>query len=242
MKTTFLHRVLVVVLLASVSACATHHLGLSFKTLNGQKPLVIAHRGSPGTLPEHTLEGYKLAIEQGADFIEPDLVLTKDGVLIARHEPWIEATTDVAAKFPASRKVTKMVDGRTVTDFFASDFTLARNQSMNGQYSIPTLDEIIALAKSESNRLGRTIGIYPEIKHSIFHSSGVGFGINTFEDKLLATLHSAYGNSKAAPVFIQSFEVANLQYLRTKTNIKLAQLVGASGVNDDGTVTLVAPF
>jgi glycerophosphoryl diester phosphodiesterase len=254
MKTTFLHRVLVVVLLASVSACATHHLGLSFKTLNGQKPLVIAHRGSPGTLPEHTLEGYKLAIEQGADFIEPDLVLTKDGVLIARHEPWIEATTDVAAKFPASRKVTKMVDGRTVTDFFASDFTLAeiktlraiqstaaRNQSMNGQYSIPTLDEIIALAKSESNRLGRTIGIYPEIKHSIFHSSGVGFGINTFEDKLLATLHSAYGNSKAAPVFIQSFEVANLQYLRTKTNIKLAQLVGASGVNDDGTVTLVAP-
>jgi glycerophosphoryl diester phosphodiesterase len=253
MKTNFLYRICAIALLISISACATH-LGLSYKTLSGQKPLVIAHRGSPGTLPEHTLEGYKLAIEQGADFIEPDLVLTKDGVLIARHEPWIEATTDVAAKFPASRKVTKTVDGRTVTDFFASDFTLAeiktlravqptstRNQALNGQYSVPTLDEIIALAKSESTRLGRTIGIYPEIKHSIFHSSVVGFGANTFEDKLLATLHAAYGNSKAAPVFIQSFETANLRYLKTKTNIRLAQLVGASNVNDDGSVLLVAP-
>jgi glycerophosphoryl diester phosphodiesterase len=252
MKSNSIHRVLAIALLASISACATV-AGLSYKTLNGQKPLILAHRGSPGTLPEHTLEGYKLAIEQGADFIEPDLVLTKDGVLVARHEPWIEATTDVAAKFPATRKVTKIVDGRAVTDFFASDFTLAeiktlratqstatRNQSFNGQYSVPTLDEIIALAKSESTRLGRTIGVYPEIKHSIFHSTGVGFGINTFEDKLLATLHAAYGNSKAAPVFIQSFEVANLQYLRTKTNLKLAQLVTASGVNDDGTVTLGA--
>jgi glycerophosphoryl diester phosphodiesterase len=241
----------------AISACGSGDSDVisPFKTLSGKEPLVIGHRGASGTLPEHTLEAYKLAIEQGADFVEPDLVLTKDGFMIARHEPMIDNTTDVATKFPASRKTTRIVDGDSVTAYFASDFTIAeiktlravqagksRDQSFNGQYSIPTLDEVIALAKSEGTKVGRTIGIYPEIKHSIYHATVVGFGMNVFEDKLVTTLHAAYGNSGDAPVFIQSFEVSNLQYLNTKTQIKLIQLIDADDVKDDGSMSLVAPY
>lgn len=227
----------------------------SYNTLDGARPLVIGHRGASGTLPEHTLEAYKLAIEQGADFIEPDLVLTKDGVMIARHEPVLDGTTDVAAKFPASRKTTKDLDGVPTTAYFASDFTLAeiktlravqsnaaRSKQYDGLYAIPTLDEVVALAKSEGAKAGRTVGIYPEIKHSTFHATVAGFGANVFEDKLVATLHGAYGNSGSAPVFIQSFEVGNLQYLNGKTSIRLVQLIDADDVNDDGSLSLVAPY
>ncbi|WP_342130771.1 glycerophosphodiester phosphodiesterase [Hydrogenophaga sp. OTU3427] len=227
----------------------------AFNTLSGDAPLVIGHRGASGLLPEHTLEAYRKAIEQNADFIEPDLVLTQDGVMIARHEPMLDGTTDVAAKFPASRQTTRNVDGVPTTAYFASDFTLAeiktlravqaragRDTSFNGLYAIPTLDEVIALAKAEGNKRGRTVGIYPEIKHSVFHATEAGFGAHVFEDKLLATLHVAYGNTGSAPVFIQSFEVANLQYLNTKTNIKLVQLIDADDVKDDGSMSLVAPY
>lgn len=227
----------------------------AFKTLSGGAPLVIGHRGASGSLPEHTLESYKAAIEQGADFIEPDLVLTKDGVMIARHEPMLDGTTDVATKFPASRMSTRNVDGVPTTAYFASDFTLAeirtlravqarasRSQVYNGLFGIPTLDEVIALAKSEGARLGRTVGIYPEIKHSTFHADEVRFGANVFEEKLLTTLHTAYGNVASAPVFIQSFEVSNLQYLNTRTNIRLVQLIDADDVKDDGSMSLVAPY
>ena len=225
----------------------------TFATLDGKEPLVIGHRGAAGSLPEHTLEGYKLAIEQGANYIEPDLVLTKDGVLIARHEPVLDGTTDVATKFPASRKTTRNLDGVSTTAYFANDFTLAeiktlravqagasRPQQFNGLYAIPTLDEVITLARSEGSRVGRTIGIYPELKHSTF-TAGI-FGANVFEDKLVAQLHAAYGNQSNAPVFIQSFEVSNLQYLRTKTSIKLIQLIDADDVNADGSMSLVAPY
>jgi glycerophosphoryl diester phosphodiesterase len=229
--------------------------GDGLKTLNGEAPLVIGHRGSAGTLPEHTLEGYTLAIQQGADFVEPDLVLTRDGVMIARHEPMLDGTTDVAAKFPLSRKTTKNVDGVPTTAYFAGDFTLAeiktlravqagasRNHAFDGLYGIPTLDEVIARVKAEGAKAGRTVGIYPEIKHSTFHATEAGFGANVFEDKLVAALHAAYGNAATAPVFIQSFEVSNLQYLRTKTSIKLVQLIDADDVNDDGSMSLVAPY
>jgi glycerophosphoryl diester phosphodiesterase len=225
----------------------------SYNTLNNQAPLVIGHRGASGSLPEHTLESYKLAIEQGADFIEPDLVLTKDGQMIARHEPVLDGTTDVASKFPASRKTTRMLDGVETTAYFANDFTLAeiktlgalqaraaRPQQFNGQFKVPTLDEVIALAKAEGTRRGRTVGIYPEVKHSTF-SAGI-FGANVFEDKLVAALHLAYGNVADAPVFIQSFEVSNLQYLRSKTRIKLVQLIDADDVNADGSLALVTPY
>ena len=227
----------------------------AFKTLSGGAPLVIGHRGASGTLPEHTLEAYKLAIEQGADFVEPDLVLTRDGIMVARHEPMLDGTTDVAVKFPASRRTTKMMDGVSTTAYFASDFTLAeiktlralqssasRSKAFDGLYAIPTLDEVIALVKVEAARAGRPVGIYPEIKHSTFHATVAGFGANVFEDKLVATLHTAYGNTATAPVFIQSFEVSNLQYLNGKTDIKLVQLVDADDVNADGSMSLVAPY
>ncbi len=239
------------VLLISLVACGG--TDDEYKTLDGNAPLVIGHRGASGFMPEHTLEGYKLAIEQGADFIEPDLVLTKDGVLIARHEPILDGTTDVATKFPTSRQSTRSLDGVSTTAFFASDFTLAeiktlgaiqpsatRPQQYNGLYKIPTFDEVIALAKAEGTKAGRTIGIYPEIKHSTF-SAGI-FGANVIEDALVAKLHAAYGNTASAPVFIQSFEVSNLQYLHTKTSIRLIQLVDADDVNADGSMSLVAPY
>jgi glycerophosphoryl diester phosphodiesterase len=225
----------------------------TYATLSGKAPLVIGHRGASGLLPEHTLEGYKLAIEQGADYIEPDLVMTKDGHLIARHEPMLDGTTDVATKFAATRMSTRLVDGVSTTAYFANDFTLAeiktlgavqaragRPMQYNGLYKIPTLDEVIALAKAEGTKAGRTIGIYPEIKHSTF-MSGI-FGVNVIEDAVVVNLHAAYGNSADAPVFIQSFEVSNLQYLRTRTSIRLIQLIDADDVNADGTMSLVAPY
>ena len=223
-------------------------------TLNGAKPIVIGHRGASGYRPEHTLASYALAIEQGADFIEPDLVLTSDGVLIARHEPVLNNTTDVSSRPEfASRFTTKVLDGVATNGWFASDFTLAeiktlravqpnagRDQSFNGQFEIPTLQEIIDLAQQRSAALGRTVGIYPEIKHSTFHA-GI-FGSNTIEGALLGQLHTAYGSTSSAPVYIQSFEVANLQYLNTQTDIRLVQLIDADDVNADGSLSLVAPF
>jgi glycerophosphoryl diester phosphodiesterase len=225
-------------------------------------PIVIGHRGTAGHRPEHTIEGYTLAIEMGADFIEPDLVLTKDGFMVARHEPMIGGTTDVAThpEF-ATRKTKRMVDGVEYNDWFVTDFTLAeiktlravqsradRDQQYNGLFQIPTLDEIITLAKSKSKASGRAIGIYPEIKHSTYHADVKDsnnhklYGLHYFEDKLLKKLHQAYGNNACAPVFIQSFEVRNLQYLSHKTDIQLVQLVDADDVNADGSISLVAPY
>lgn len=232
---------------------ATPQASAAWNTLDGAAPIVIGHRGASGYRPEHTLASYELAIAQGADYIEPDLVLTKDNHLIARHEPMLDGTTDVASKFGADRKTTRMLDGVSTTAYFAQDFTLAeiktlraiqpnsgRDQSYNGLYEIPTLDEVIALAQSKSSQLGRTIGIYPEIKHSTFHADT--FGANAIEDALVAKLHAAYGNSGSAPVFIQSFESANLQYLNTQTDIKLVQLIDADDVRPDGSMSLVAPY
>lgn len=221
-------------------------------TLDGKPPLVVGHRGASGYLPEHTIEAYKLAIEQGADFIEPDLVATKDGVLIARHEPMLGGTTDVSTKPEfASRKTTRKVDGVDTSEWFASDFTLAeirtlrarqampdRDQSHNGRYAIPTLQEVIDLAKAESSRTGRTIGIYPETKHPIFHAA-IGLAL---EDRLLDVLKAAGWTEKSSPAIIQSFETANLKYLRTKTQLRLVQLVDADDVDKDGGIVLVAPF
>jgi glycerophosphoryl diester phosphodiesterase len=224
----------------------------TFPTLDGNKPLVIGHRGASGYLPEHTIEAYKRAIEMGADFIEPDLVATKDGELIARHEPNITNTTDVAdrAEF-ASRRTTKVVDGVSETGWFASDFTLAeiktlrakqafaeRDQSFNGRYQIPTLREVIDLARSESTRVGRTIGVYPETKHPTFH-----IGLNlALEDRLLAVLASYGYTTKASPVIVQSFEVSNLQYLRSRTQIRIVQLIDADDVDKDGKIVLAPPY
>lgn len=216
-------------------------------------PLVIGHRGGgSGYLPEHTLEAYALGIELGADFIEPDLVATKDGHLIARHEPNLIATTNVASlpQF-AGRRRTVMLDGAPTDGFWASDFTLAeiktlralqpvavRPQAFNGLFQIPTLEEVIALAKRKARESGRTIGIYPETKHPSYHRA-IGLPL---EDRLLAALARAGWNHRNAPVFIQSFETANLRYLRTRTSVRLIQLVDADGLAPDGTITYAAPF
>jgi glycerophosphoryl diester phosphodiesterase len=216
------------------------------------RPLVIGHRGTAGNLPEHTLEGYALAIELGADYIEPDLVATKDGVLIARHEPNMIATTNVKTlpQF-ANRKRKAVVDGVEEEGFFASDFTWAeiqqiravqafteRDPSFNGRFAIPNLDQIIQLAKRKSAEEGRQIGIYPETKHPTYHKN-LGLPL---EDRLLAVLQRYGWNHRNAPVFIQSFEQANLKYLRSKTSVKLIQLIDADDVAPDGKITYAAPF
>ncbi len=246
--------------LAPVALAAALTAGLTapaqaqgYNTLTGAAPLVIGHRGASGYRPEHTLEAYRLAIQLGADYIEPDLVMTRDGHLIARHEPMLGGTTNVASVFGPERMSTKMVDGVSTTDYFASDFTLAeirtlraiqpnpnRPQEFNGLYAIPTLEEIISLAQAQSAATGRQVGIYPEVKHSTFHD-GI-FGPRVFENKLIGTLHASYGNSGNAPVFIQSFEVSNLQYMNTLTDIRLVQLVDANDVNPDGSLDPTAPY
>jgi glycerophosphoryl diester phosphodiesterase len=224
-----------------------------FLTLNGTQPLVVGHRGSAGYLPDHTLEGYKLAIQNGADFIEPDLVATKDGELIARHEPNITGTTDVASRPEfASRKTTRLVDGASETGWFATDFTLAeiktlraiqplsdRDQSFNGKYQIPTLREVLDVAKTEGTKVGRVVGVYPETKHPTYH---VDANLK-LEDRLLAILNDYGYTKKDSPVIIQSFEVSNLQYLRPKTQVRLVQLVDGDDYDfKTGKVTFAAPF
>lgn len=244
-------RPLALAILAAVSMPHTQDAH-AWNTLNGQTPIVIAHRGASGYLPEHTLEAYLRGIQQGAHFIEPDLVMTKDGHLIARHEPMLDSTTDVASKFPASRQVTRNLDGVMVTGYFADTFTLAeiktlravqprasRDQSNNGLYEIPTLEEVVALAKTHG------VGVYPELKHSTYTAQvaqSLGLPATHFEDKLLEILHREYGNDRNAPVYIQSFEVGNLKYLRGKTQLKLVQLIDADDVNPDGSMSLVPPY
>jgi glycerophosphoryl diester phosphodiesterase len=218
-----------------------------------KSPIVIAHRGASGLRPEHTIASYTLAIEQGADFIEPDLVLTKDNVFVARHENDITGTTDVAThpEF-ANRKKTKVIDGESHTGWFTEDFTLAElktlrakerllqlrpdNAKYDGQFEIPTLGEIIALAKARSKATGRTIGIYPETKHpSYFASIGL-----PMEAKLVAELKAVGWSDAKAPVFIQSFEVDNLKRLHKLTHIRLIQLMDAAGGPADKAVASYA--
>jgi glycerophosphoryl diester phosphodiesterase len=199
-------------------------------------PLIIAHRGASGHRPEHTIEGYRLAVEMGADFIEPDLVSTKDGVLIARHENEIGGTTDVAGKYPDRRR-TKTVDGQTVTGWFSEDFTLAeiktlrarerlpfRSHAFDGQFEIPTFDEVIALAQRLGAARGMPVGIYPETKHPSYFR-GLGLPL---EDRLLASLRRYHWNDRTSPVFIQSFEASSLQILRKTTKVRLIQLADAA--------------
>ena len=220
-------------------ACTTPESHAMEKPLNGQA-IIIAHRGASGERPEHTIASYTLAIEQGADYIEPDLVLTKDGVLVARHENEISETTNVADKPEfADRKVTKTVDGRKMTGWFTEDFTLAElktlrakerlpqlrkdNMAFDGQFEIPTFEEILTLAKAHD------VGVYPETKHpSYFASIGL-----PHEAPLLALLTKFGHVTKEAPIFIQSFEVENLKAIRPKTKLRLIQLMDEKGSPPD---------
>ncbi|MEH1809039.1 glycerophosphodiester phosphodiesterase [Nostoc sp.] len=218
-------------------------------TLQKTSPIIIAHRGASGYRPEHTLAAYELAMPAagyaytlGADYIEPDLVSTKDGILIARHENEISETTDVAshAEF-AHLQTTKIIYGESKTGWFTEDFTLkelkilrakeripqvrSQNTTYDGLLEIPTLQEIIDLVKVKSDEINRTIGIYPEIKHPTYFQS-IGLAL---EAPLLATLTANGYQGANAPVFIQSFEVGNLQDLSTKTDLPLVQLLNNTG-------------
>ena len=213
-------------------------------------PLVIGHRGAPGYRPEHTLAGYTLAVEMGADYIEPDLVSTKDGALVDRHEPEISTTTDVA-QHPefADRKTTRMLDGVPTTGWFTEDFTLAElktlraverlplirqhNTLYDGLYQVPTLQEDINLVKRLGRKYHRTIGLIPEIKHStFFRAAGL-----PMERRVLRVLQRNGLAGRQAPTIIQSFEVGNLKYLHTITSTRLVQLTSATGQPYDYTAS-----
>ncbi|GAA3732211.1 glycerophosphodiester phosphodiesterase [Sphingorhabdus rigui] len=216
-------------------ACTTPESHAMEKPLNGQA-IIIAHRGASGERPEHTIASYTLAIEQGADYIEPDLVLTKDGVLVARHENEISETTNIAEKREfADRKTSKTIDGEKMTGWFTEDFTLDElktlrakerlpqlrkdNMAFDRQFEIPTFEEILTLAKAHN------VGVYPETKHpSYFASIGL-----PHEAPLLALLTRFGHVTKDAPIFIQSFEVENLKALRPKTKLRLIQLMDDTG-------------
>jgi glycerophosphoryl diester phosphodiesterase len=202
--------------------------------------VVIAHRGASGERPEHTIESYRLAIEQGADYIEPDLVMTRDGVLIARHENEIGGTTDVGThpEFAARRR-SQVIDGETMEGWFTEDFTLAEiktlrarerlpalrssNRAFDGQFTVPTFDEIMQLATDTNLRRGSRpkIGVYPETKHPA-HFAGLGLAQ---ESAVLGTLERFDYAAAGAPVFIQSFDPNNLRELADRTPLPLVQLL-----------------
>ena len=226
---------------------------VSEAAVRAAQPIVIAHRGASGSIPEHTLAAYFLAIEQGADYIEPDLVATRDGILVARHENEIGGTTDVALhpEF-AGRRVRKRIDGTALTGWFTEDFTLAElktlrareripelrpaNARFDGQFEVPTFAEILTLAQAlDAERAAAArarglappapIGVYPETKHPSYFD-GLGLAL---EAPLLACLQEHGYARQDAPVFIQSFEVGNLQALRNATELPIVQLIELEG-------------
>lgn len=204
-------------------------------------PLVIAHRGASGHRPEHTIAAYRLAIRLGADYIEPDLVMTRDGFLVARHENEIGGTTDVAGhpEF-ARRRTTKVVDGSPLSGWFTEDFTLAElktlraveripsirpeNTAYDGRFEVPTLQEVIDLARFEGRRARRTVGIYPETKHPTYFAS-IGLPL---EVPLVSVLRRNGLAHRRSAVFVQSFETTNLRELSRQLDVPLVQLFGGS--------------
>jgi glycerophosphoryl diester phosphodiesterase len=242
------------VALAVIAGCSST-APLPQQTLDGQQPLVIAHRGASGYLPENTLEAYQRAVDLGADAIEPDLISTMDGVLIVSHYPNLAINTDVASRpeFASRKRENWPVDGELQTGWFAHDFTLAeiktlgvvatdpeRPQQYNGKFRIVTLQEVIDLAKVESKRLGRPIAIYPETKNPTYHRDLA----LPLEDKLISAIHAAGWNSRTAPVFVQSFEPGSLKEMRAKgLKVRMVQLIDADGYDfKTGGITYAPPF
>lgn len=204
------------------------------------EPVIIAHRGASGHRPEHTLAGYELAIAMGADFIEPDVVPTRDGVLVVRHDNELSGTTDIADRPEfADRRTTRTVDGRELSGWFVEDLTFDEvralrtrernpqvrpaNAAFDGLFQVATLDEVLALAAKSG------VGVYPETKHPTYFAE-LGLAL---EEPLLAALEAAGFTGSDAPVYIQSFEVGNLRRLRTMTDLPLVQLLSSQGQPPD---------
>ena len=228
-------------LLAGLAGLASG-VGMETSVMAQDGPLVIAHRGASGDRPEHTLVAYELAIDQGADYVEPDLVVTKDLQLVARHENELSDTTDVASReeFEHLRRE-KMIDGQRVAGWFAEDFTLAElrtlrvrervgnirpaNTGYNGLYQIPTFAEIVQLVRTKEAQTGRRIGLYPELKHPTFMLEAEGIDM---VDLLLRELRNL-GIEASDPIFIQCFEVGTLRRLNQRSDFKLVQLIHPEG-------------
>jgi glycerophosphoryl diester phosphodiesterase len=211
-------------MMASLSGAAAAERG---------KPAIVAHRGASGTLPEHTLPAYELAIELGADYVEPDVVSTKDGVLICRHECELGATTDAPQKFP-EKKRKLVIDGVESEGWFAEDFTLAevktlrarqafefRNHEFDGKYEVPTLEEMIVCVQRKGAAAGRKVGIYPETKHPTHHQA-IGLAL---ESPLVKILDKYGYRDRDDLCVVQSFEIANLKQLAGMTKVHLVQLM-----------------
>ena len=227
---------------------------------DNSRPFVIAHRGASGYVPEHTLAGYFIAIQQGADYVEPDLVISRDGALLARHENEIGGTTDVAShpEF-AARKATRIIDGESISGWFTEDFTLAElktlrarerlpelrkgNARYDGVFSIPTFDEVLDLvAAADAQRAANAraaglpppprIGVYPETKHPSYFAK---LGLH-FDDRMLESLNRHGYSKRTDPICLQSFEVANLKALRRRTDLPLVQLIAPTGQPFDFTL------
>jgi glycerophosphoryl diester phosphodiesterase len=241
----------------ALAACRIDGVPVSERllTLDKTESKILAHRGASGYLPEETLEAYQLAIDMGADAVETDLISTKDGVLIARHDPNLAISTDVASKpeFAGRKRVDWLVDGEKQTGWFAHDFTLAeiktlgakstdaeRPQQFNGKYKIITFQELVDLVKAQSIKQSRDIAVYPETKNPTYHRD-LGLPL---EDKLVAIIKAAGWNSKSAPIYVQSFEPSSLKLMRSKgLNTKMVQLIDADDYNlKAGTLTYAPPY
>lgn len=226
-----------------------------YPTLTGEAPLVIAHRGASGERPEHTLAAYELAIDQGADFIEPDLVITRERVLVARHDAELSITTDVAQHREfAARRRTQEIDGSAQAGWFVEDFTLAELQRLrarerwpqlrpqsaafDGRFHVPTLQQVIDLVRAKEAQLGRRIGLYPETKHAAhFRSRGL-----PLEELLVRTLHDSGWRAAGDAVFLQSFESASLRRLAELTPLRRVQLIGERGTVDPAVLRGIAGY
>lgn len=215
------------------------------------KPIIIAHRGAQSVYPEHTIEGFERAVKDGADFIEPDLVMTKDGHLVVRHEPILSGTTNVSEieEF-ASMKTTRNLDGKQITDWFVNDFTLKQLKKLKARqtwknrtheyddlFHIPTFEEVIQVALKGTKETGKVIGIYPEIKHPYYFNQ-YDLDITT---KVLEVLKKYNLDTKESPVYIQCFEVSTLQEINKKSTVKLIQLISCQDVADDGSLLFEVP-
>ncbi|CAK8686229.1 unnamed protein product [Clavelina lepadiformis] len=226
--------ILLATCVASLSALSP--LSRSLDGLPADRPLNIAHRGSSGMLPEHTVEAYQLAVQQGADVIECDLAVTKDLLLVCTHDSWLNDTTDVASHLEFRDRVqTYRVDGRRITDYFTIDFTLDelktlrkkqdrsyRDQTYNGEFPMASFDEYVAVAKNVTN--GRTIGIYPETKNPDFFNSILAAHNTTMEEILLESLQRHGYTEATSPCFVQSFDEDSLRFMSGRTELPLIYL------------------